>query len=78
MYFITCFMFLFQQHALAYIDPSTATYIVQIIAGIFIAGGMMVGIFWHKIKRFFKKNNKDDITSDEDDGVDIDDDNFAD
>ena len=30
-------------HAWAYVDPATLTYVVQIIAGVFIAGGVAVG-----------------------------------
>lgn len=44
---ITCF---------AYIDPASTSYIIQIIAGLCIAGGTAVGIFWSKLRRLFKKN----------------------
>ena len=40
--------------ALAYIDPAATSYIVQIVAGVVIAGGVAVGIFWKKIKLFFR------------------------
>ncbi len=40
--------------ALAYIDPAATSYIVQIVAGVVIAGGVAVGIFWKKIKIFFR------------------------
>ena len=33
-------------HAWAYVDPATLTYVVQIIAGVFIAGGVAVGVYW--------------------------------
>lgn len=39
-------------HAWAYVDPATLTYVVQIIAGVFIAGGVAVGVYWRKIKKF--------------------------
>lgn len=39
-------------HAWAYVDPATLTYVVQIIAGVFIAGGVAVGVYWRKIKSF--------------------------
>lgn len=53
-YFFVFAMMLFSTYAFAYLDPSTLTYTIQVIAGVFIAGGAAVGIYWHKIKRFFK------------------------
>lgn len=41
----------------AYLDPSTTTYLIQIIAGVFIAVGATAGIVWHKLKRAVKKKN---------------------
>ena len=35
-------------HAWAYVD--------QIIAGVFIAGGVAVGVYWRKIKKLFSKD----------------------
>ena len=51
---------------LSYIDPSTMTYIIQLVGGAVIIGGVAFGIMWHKIKRFFrkKKDNKDTSTID--------------
>lgn len=40
--------------AFAYIDPAATSYIVQIVAGVVIAGGVAVGVFWKKIRMFFK------------------------
>ena len=44
-----------------YIDPATTSYLIQIIAGIIIACGAGIGIFWNKIGRLFRnkgeKNN---------------------
>lgn len=37
-------------------DPATLTYVVQIIAGVFIAGGVAVGVYWRKIKKLFSKD----------------------
>lgn len=37
-----------------YIDPSSMTYILQILIGALVAIGTAVGIYWHKIKRFFR------------------------
>ena len=41
---------------LAYIDPSVMTYAIQAIAGIVIAIGAFVGIYFRKAKK--KLNNK--------------------
>ena len=41
----------------AYIDPATTSLIIQIIAGVVIACGTALGIFWSRIKRKFKKKN---------------------
>lgn len=40
----------------AYVDPATLTYVIQIVAGVFIAGGVAVGVYWRKIKKFFQKD----------------------
>ncbi len=47
--------------SLIYIDPAMTSYVIQIIAGVVVAGGAAVGIFWNKITRFFrnKKNAKE-------------------
>ena len=41
---------------IAYIDPSVMTYLIQAIAGIIIAVGAAVGIYFRKAKK--KINNK--------------------
>lgn len=44
--------------ALAYIDPSAMTYMVQLIAGIAIAAGAGASFYFRKIKRkFFKRGS---------------------
>lgn len=58
MYFLICAMMLFSTYAFAYLDPSTMTYAIQVVAGVFIAAGAVVGIYWHKIKRFFRNKMK--------------------
>lgn len=52
---------MFNLTASMYIDPATTSFIIQIGAGIIIAAGTFIGIFWSKIKRLFKK--KKDETS---------------
>ena len=38
----------------AYIDPTTTAMLTQIVAGIFISLGLVLGIFRRKIMMFFK------------------------
>ena len=35
----------------AYIDPSVMTYVIQAVAGVVIAIGAAVGIYWRKAKK---------------------------
>ena len=56
MYFGLCFMLLFGVNAKAYIDPSVITYVIQAVAGIFIAVGAAAGIYWRNARK--KINNK--------------------
>lgn len=55
-YFAVCFMLLFGVNANAYIDPSVITYLIQAIAGVVIAIGAVVGIYWRRAKK--KINDK--------------------
>lgn len=50
-FFGIAFMFLFSINVRAYIDPSVMTYAIQAIAGIVIAIGAVIGIYWHKAKK---------------------------
>ena len=50
---------MFTSTAAMYIDPATTSYIIQIGAGVVIALGTFIGIFWTKIKRVFKKKTDD-------------------
>jgi uncharacterized membrane protein YccC len=38
----------------AYIDPAATSYLIQIIAGAVIACSVVVGVFFKKIKLFFR------------------------
>lgn len=49
----SCFAFTIS--ASAYLDPATTSYLIQIVSGIVIAFGVTVGVFWKKIRLFFKK-----------------------
>ena len=42
-------------HAWAYVDPATLTYVVQIIAGIFIAGVLLWVCIGERSRGFFQK-----------------------
>lgn len=55
LYFYVFITLLFTPTAKAYIDPSVMTYAIQAIAGIAIAIGAAVGIYFRKFK---KKINK--------------------
>ena len=44
-------MLLFGANGEAYIDPSVMTYIIQAVAGIVIAIGAVVGIYWRKARK---------------------------
>ena len=45
------FWLLFTVRAEAYIDPSVMTYIIQAVAGVVIAIGAAIGIYFRKAKR---------------------------
>lgn len=42
----------------AYIDPSSMTYLIQIIAGVVIAAGAGIGFYWKRIKRHFRNKKE--------------------
>ena len=55
-YFGICFMMFFSVTGHAYIDPSVTTYMIQAIAGVAIAVGAAVGLYWRKARK--KLNDK--------------------
>lgn len=55
-YFGFAFMLLFGANGQAYIDPSVITYVIQAVAGVVIAVGAAVGIYWRRAKK--KLNEK--------------------
>lgn len=55
-YLCLCGMLLFGANSRAYIDPSVATYAIQAVAGIVIAIGAAVGIYFRRAKK--KLNDK--------------------
>lgn len=50
-YFTLCFLMLFSSTAFAYLDPSVMTYTIQVVAGVAVAVGAVIGIVWRKAKR---------------------------
>lgn len=44
-------MITFSTTAFAYIDPSVVTYSIQIVAGVVVAVGAVIGICWRKAKK---------------------------
>ncbi len=44
-------MLLFGANANAYIDPSVMTYLIQAVAGVVIAVGAVIGIYWRRAKK---------------------------
>lgn len=41
--------------AYAYLDPSVMTYTTQVIAGLVVAVGAVIGIYWRRAKRKVQK-----------------------
>lgn len=50
-YFTLCFLLMFTQTACAYIDPSTTTFLIQAVAGVAVAIGAAVAVYWRKAKK---------------------------
>lgn len=46
-----CVYMLLPGAAYAYLDPSVATYAIQVVAGVVVAVGAVVGIYWRKAKK---------------------------
>ena len=64
-------MLLFGANGEAYIDPSVMTYVIQAVAGIIIAVGAAVGIYWRRAKKKINdrlgidENRNKEVESDE-------------
>jgi len=72
--FFVLSMLMCMSTALAYIDPSAMTYIIQIVAGVVIAAGAALGFYWRRIKRALskRKNKEEDEEYEDDDEEDED------
>jgi hypothetical protein len=44
--------------AFAYLDPGTGSMVVSAIVGIFASIALAVKTYWHKVKDFFRRDNK--------------------
>ncbi|MEG0167772.1 MAG: hypothetical protein RR867_07325 [Ruthenibacterium sp.] len=55
-YLLICTAIMLTLPCYAYLDPSVATYAIQVIAGAAIAIGAVAGIYWRKAKK--KLNDK--------------------
>lgn len=44
-------MLTFSTTAFAYLDPSVMTYTIQVVAGVVVAAGAVIGIYWRKAKK---------------------------
>jgi len=70
LYFALVLTLMLPSQACAYIDPSTTTYIIQAVAGIAVAVGAFVTIYWRKAKKKIQKtlhideNSKKEVEED--------------
>lgn len=44
-------MLAFGMTASAYVDPSVMTYMIQVVAGVVVAIGAVVGVYWRRAKK---------------------------
>ena len=50
--FLTCsLMVAMTVNASAYLDPSVMNYTIQVVAGVVVAVGAVVGVYWRKAKK---------------------------
>lgn len=54
LYFFFWATLLFMSTAQAYLDPAAVSYIIQIVAGLFITLGAVAGVFRKKIQLYFR------------------------
>ena len=70
-YAVFGFMLLFGVNAQAYIDPSVMTYLIQAVAGVVIAIGAVIGIYWRRARKKISdklgidENKNKEVESDE-------------
>ena len=42
---------MFSMNIGCYLDPSVMTYAIQVVAGVVVAAGAVIGIYWRKAKK---------------------------
>ena len=45
------FIVMLSSTAYAYVDPSVMTYTIQVVAGIVVAVGAVIGVYWRRAKK---------------------------
>ena len=50
-YFALCLCIALSTFASAYLDPSVMTYTIQVVAGVAVAAGAVVGVLWRRAKK---------------------------
>ena len=50
-FFVVGLMLTFSATAFAYLDPSVMTYAIQVVAGVIVAVGAVIGIYWRRAKK---------------------------
>lgn len=50
-YFTVCTALALSINASAYLDPSVMTYTIQVVAGVLVAAGAVIGVYWRKAKK---------------------------
>ncbi len=48
---LICISLILMINAKAYLDPSVMTYTIQIVAGVVVTVGAVVGVYWRKMKK---------------------------
>lgn len=46
-----CMSLILSINASAYLDPSVMTYTIQVVAGVVVAVGAVIGVYWRKAKK---------------------------
>ena len=50
-FFVVGLMLTFSTTAFAYLDPSVMTYAIQVVAGVVVAVGAVIGIYWKRANK---------------------------
>lgn len=50
-YMTSCVALMLSTNASAYLDPSVMTYTIQVVAGVLVAIGAVIGVYWRKAKK---------------------------